>query len=347
MDQIVVALFSKMLEERLQATGPRGLRGLTGPQGESGRDFVFEEHEEKIRDIIAQHSLRFEDLTTEQIESLRGPKGSDGKSFSFEEVRTQIENILTSHVDKISNQLKLHFEDLSEEEKNSLRGPRGQRGRAGRDFVFDEHREFFESLKLTFDDLTPEQVQELKLKFKDLTQDDKNELAFKFEDFTEEQLEKLRGPRGRAGKTGPKGEQGASGVQGLPGPSGAPGKPGRDGKEGPSIYSLYLSKPDYVGQGQFLLCEGIPSNVVGRRAFKTSIMERINVDCEKVEDLVLGIFKHWGNGTLDRIGTLAVTEPRMSFEVDHVIEEGAELCVVVDQGLAVNSVVGMILKVQE
>lgn len=197
--------FSDLSEEELLS--------LKGPKGDDGKPFSFEEHRETIYEMVKDSALRFKDLTEDEIESLRGPRGlsgrdgrdgrdgEDGEGFSFEDHREEIAEILNSYLNEHKDSFKIKFSDLTDDEKVSLRGPRGQRGKEGipgkdgKDFVFSEHKDFFQSLKL---------------KFSDFTEDEKAELKLKFEHLTEEEKVSLRGPRGQRGKVGPQGTQGAS-----------------------------------------------------------------------------------------------------------------------------------------
>ena len=129
----------------------------------------------------------------------------------------------------------MNIADLSESDLALLRGPRGQRGKPGKDFNFEEHREFFEGLKLKFSDLSPQEVDSLKLKFKDLSKEEIDSIKLKFTDLSDEERLSLRGPRGQRGRVGAMGEMGPRGPQGEIGPTGPqclPGKNGQDGLDG-------------------------------------------------------------------------------------------------------------------
>jgi len=76
--EILIALLAKKIEQRLAALpdnsplrGPRGQRGVAG---RDGKDFDFKEVEPIVKEWIKEFSLKFEDLTPENIESLKGPK---------------------------------------------------------------------------------------------------------------------------------------------------------------------------------------------------------------------------------------------------------------------------------
>lgn len=244
--EVLLALIAKVLEERLSKIslepGPQGPRGFRGPQGIEGRSFSMEEHGEELRKIVYESRLKFSDLTEDEINSLigpkgdqgpqgeRGPRGFDGESFVFEEYKEEIDGLVRDYIDSIKSEFKLTFKDLSPEDKEKLRGergPRGQRGSPGRDFDFEEHREFFESLR-------PEiNIEDLKLRFKDLSPEEVNSLKLKFSDLTADEINSLRGPRGQKGKRGETGERGPQGEKGEPGLDGPAGPRGRKGDEGP------------------------------------------------------------------------------------------------------------------
>lgn len=247
--EVLLALISKQVEERVEALasslshGRRGPRGHEGAKGESGRDgrdgkdFVLAEHEETIRGWAKEFALKFEDLSAEQIGELRGPRGADGrdgKGFEFEEHKEAINALIRDEVAKLIPDLKLKFSDLTAEDLAEIRGPRGRDGRPGKDFVFEEHREFFESLKLKFSDLTDEERDSLTLKFSSLSCQERDELRLRFEDLTDEErlsLRGARGPRGQKGQAGRDGKDGLS-IRGLPGPVGLRGEPGLNGRDG-------------------------------------------------------------------------------------------------------------------
>lgn len=246
--EVLLALVMKEIEDRFEnlslVAGPRGPRGHVGPRGEDGKSFVFSDYEETIRAWAKDYALKFSDLSEDEIESLRGPsgpKGRDGRDFIFDENRDRIHSLISEEIEKLRPSLKLQFSDLSAEEVASLKGPRGERGRDGRGFNFEEHREFFLSLKPKFSDFSDSEKESLRLKFSDLTEEEKSSLKLRFEDLTDEEKFRLRGPRGQRGsrgqdgtdgEKGDKGERGERGIRGLPGPVGNTGRPGRDGADG-------------------------------------------------------------------------------------------------------------------
>ena len=91
--------FSDLTEEERDS-----LRGPRGQRGKVGKDFIFEEHESRLSDIL------------DKLISQRR-----------EEFKLKFEQLLPEE----KEQLKLKFSDLSDEERDSLRGPRGQRGKIG------------------------------------------------------------------------------------------------------------------------------------------------------------------------------------------------------------------------
>lgn len=199
--EVLLALLSKIVDEKIKEISHRlssveeanqdrsSLRGPRGLPGPAGKDFDLSEHEPILREWIEKASLKFQDLTVEELEILRGPKGEDGRSFIFEENKEEIENLIKAHVSTLD--LKLKFSDLTDEEKLLLRGPRGQRGKQGKDFCFEENRKEIEKI-----------LEKNKLKFSDLSEEEKDSLKLKFENLTEEEKASLRGPRGERGPAG-------------------------------------------------------------------------------------------------------------------------------------------------
>lgn len=311
-NEILIALLTKMVEDKVSqlhlSHGQRGPRGQQGPRGEDGKSFIFSEHEETIKSWAKEYALKFNDLSTEEIEKIRGPRGrdgrdfnfseheetikswakeyalkfddltaeqisllrgprgrdgedgSDGKDFQFEEHRERIFGLVKESVGEIRESLRLKLSDLNADEINELRGPRGRDGRDGRDgsdFNFDEHRDYFESLRLKFSDLTDNEKDSLKLHFSMLTEEEKSSLKLKFSDLTEDERALIRGPRGPRGQRGSQGIEGKTGSigprgpQGLPGPRGVAGvaglrgidgSNGRDGKDAPTIVAIDIEQ---------------------------------------------------------------------------------------------------------
>jgi hypothetical protein len=275
-EEALLAVAAKLIEKKISEPiiGPRGFRGINGLDGKS---FEWNEHEDKIRDLIRQNSLKFSDLSIEEIESLRGPAGQngkdgkdgrDGKDFSLSEHLKEIDSIVTNYVSTLD--LKLKFDDLTEEQKLSLkgeRGPRGQRGRDGRSFDLSEHQDLIneikDSAKIKFSDLKDEEREALKLRFSDLRDEERESLRLKFSDLTIDELNEIRGPRGQRGKRGDNGERGEkgdrgdigpmgprgvrgpigmTGQRGMVGPQGIAGKDGRDGLDAPVIESVEVDQ---------------------------------------------------------------------------------------------------------
>jgi hypothetical protein len=218
----------------------RGPRGKDGKDGNNGKDFDIKEHEDLLRSYASEFALKFSDLAAEEIEKIRGPRGregKDGKDFEFEEHKETIKELISGLVWDIRGDLKLRFDDLTQEEIQLLRGPRGRRGESGKDFNFEEHREFFESLKPKFADFTTDERDQLVLRFSHLTEEEKDDLKLKFNDLTEEDRLKLRGARGPRGQRGISGRDGTDGknglsIRGLPGTPGVRGRVGKDGRDG-------------------------------------------------------------------------------------------------------------------
>ncbi len=249
--------FQDFSEEQIHAL--RGPRGRDGNDGRDGQDFIFSEHEEAIRQWAKDFSLKFQDLTPEQIDSLKGKDGKDGASFSFDVDGNRIESLIRGAVHEIRDELKLRFSDLDADDIRELRGPRGRDGHDGRDFIFEEHREFFDSLRLRFSDLTAEEKESLKLHFSQLSDEEKSSLKLRFKDLTEDDLALIRGPRGSRGQKGIPGRdgiQGRDGVRGLPGAQGIlgltgargidglDGTNGLDGQDAPHVVAIDIEQVD-------------------------------------------------------------------------------------------------------
>jgi len=240
--------FEDLTAEQIQSL--RGPQGRDGRDGIAGKDFNFDEHSETIKQWTKEFALKFEDLTVEQISSLRGPQGRDGKdgrdghSFNFEENKEEISEVISTLLGGLHDSLKLKFSDLLADDIEELRGPRGRDGRDGKDFNFDEHVEYFNSLKPKFSDFTEEERNSLRLHFSQLTEEEKSQLKLKFEDLTDEDKIKIKGargsrgqrgaqgPEGKEGKQGPQGARGLPGMVGSQGRAGINGRDGRDGRDG-------------------------------------------------------------------------------------------------------------------
>lgn len=207
--EVLLAILSKFVKEKLDelprpTVGPRGFRGATGPQGDPGTDghdgegFDFEAHAEKIREWVKDFSLKFSDLSDEEISQLRGPRGRDGKDgrdFIFEENESQINSFLIQYVSGLD--LKLHFKDLTDAERESL-----------------------------------------KLKFKDLADDERFELRGPRGQRGKPGRDGLDGDDGKDGQPGARGLPGPVGMRGLTGTNGLPGFSGDDGKDAPEIVAI-------------------------------------------------------------------------------------------------------------
>lgn len=186
--EVLLAVISKKIDERLDEVSQysfRGLRGHRGQRGEDGKGFILSEHEEVLKEWAREFSIKFEDFSEEQIEKLRGPrgfdgrpgpKGMDGKDFSLEEHEEQFKNW--------AKEFSIKFSDFTSEEIEKLRGPKGQDGRDGEGFDLEKHGEFVtqiieKSIEGMYD-----------------------RLRLKFEDLRESDIEQIRGPRGRDGRDG-------------------------------------------------------------------------------------------------------------------------------------------------
>ena len=276
-NEILLAIVSKLISEKLaelpeMSHSRRGPRGPMGPEGRDGKDFVWSEHEEKIRSWVKDFSLKFEDLTEEQIGALRGPRGKDGrdgKDFDWEEKLPEISALI--------KEFSLKFEDLTEEQIGALRGPRGRDGKDGEGFSFEKYREAIdgivrseiasmrESLKLKFSDLSDDEVsrlrgprgqrgipgrgfvfdehrsffESLKPKFSDFTDEERASLVLKFKNLTDDEKSELKlkfsdlTEEDRSSIRGPRGQRGRQGSPGEKGDVGPRGPQGARGLPGP------------------------------------------------------------------------------------------------------------------
>lgn len=328
--EVLLALISKMVEEKFKElpslhSGPRGFRGPPGQDGingQDGRDFVFSEHKETIRNWVKDFALKFEDFTGEQIKSITGPKGRDGRDgrngrdFNWEEHQSAIESLVEKFVPK--------FEDFSEAQKEELRGEKGE---AGSGFVFEDHKasiqslieqeiqEIQESLKLKFSDLSYEELNQirgprgqrgrpgkdfvfedhkeyfdsLRMKFADLSAEEKLELTLKFSHLSEEERDSLKLKFA---------DLSIDEKMELKGPRGQRGKPGRDGqagengKDGLSIRGL----PGAMGPRGFQGAPGL-SGLDGADGKDAPYIVDIDVDQTK-NDFVL-VFKFSDGSVLE------------------------------------------------
>ncbi len=279
-NEVLLALITKWVEERLdrfiehESPRLRGPRGLAGRNGVDGVGFVYEDHKDKIEGLLQSESEKiFSELKTQvaNLKPIDGKDGQDGKPFVFDEHKEEITGIIANSVAAIKEDLKLKLSDLSDEELQILRGPRGPRGQKGRSFVFEEQKENIssvvseyvnsirENLRLSFSDLTQAEVDKLKLTFDKLTEEEKDQLKLKFSDLSEEEINLLKGPRGSRGQRGARGLQGEQGVRGekgdkgdsvigprgpvgLNGAQGRDGRPGKDGEDAPRITDVEFKK---------------------------------------------------------------------------------------------------------
>jgi hypothetical protein len=200
-NEVLVAFIIKLVGDQVakassdffRAPTVRSLRGPIGPRGEDGKHFVFSEHEEEIRSFAKQCALKFSDLTEEQVRYLKGPKGKDGRD--------------------------------------------GNNGSDGKDFIYEEHRKHIEDfvsgeidklkpeLKLSFSDLTSEEIgsirgprgadgrdgksflfdehkDEIDSVIREEVLNLKEDLKLKFSDLSWQEINQIKGPRGQRGKPG-------------------------------------------------------------------------------------------------------------------------------------------------
>lgn len=263
-----------------QIEGLRGPVGRAGVDGRAGKDFDFAEHEETIKTWAKDFALKFEDLEASDIEKLRGPRGKDGvhgrdgADFNF-----------ADHEETIrawAQGAALKFEDLSVEQIGELRGPKGRDGKDGEDFKFEDHAvtitqivfdlvgELHDQLRLKFENLTSEEIEQLRgprgrdgrdgkgfdfdshrayfeslrPSFSDFTAEERGQLVLRFAHLTESEKAEIklkfsdlsdderRSLRGARGSRGQRGPQGADGNEGAQGRQGARGVPGTQGTQG-------------------------------------------------------------------------------------------------------------------
>lgn len=206
------------------------IKELRGEPGRNGHDFNMADHEDTIKSWIEERRLKFSDLTPEEVSMLKGEpgrRGEPGHDFNMAEHEETIKAWIEER--------RLKFSDLSEEEIESLRGEPGKPGRPGADFSMETHGEsVMEILRTVF----RENSEDCKLKFSDLSPEEKSLLKLTFNDLSLDEIEELRGPRGvrgprgQKGKDGKDGKNGRNGIDGLPGINGKPGLNGKDGLDG-------------------------------------------------------------------------------------------------------------------
>ena len=202
-----------------------GLKGDKGTQGEVGEK---------------GDPFRYEDFTTEQLESLRGPKGEQGlvgpvgpqgpKGAPF------------TYADFTESQLEGLKGPKGDTGERGLTGPQGERGLTGeqgpqgiRGEVGPQGPRGEQGIQgpvgpkgadgvVTFESLTSEQVESLK--------------GPKGEKGDTGEIGPI-GPQGPRGETGERGPQGIQGVQGEQGIQGVAGPAGETGNNGLSAYELW------------------------------------------------------------------------------------------------------------
>jgi hypothetical protein len=179
--EVLLALMASLIEDSIRNNSVQGPRGI---KGREGKDFNFEDHQDKIYSSIQSYIEQIKDsLKIPGKDGVDGKNGTDGKTPTKEEIL----DCLSSFKDD----LKLKFSDLSDSEILSLKGDKGEKGLSGRTPGKEEILLALEEIK-----------SELKLKFSDLTEIDKDSLKLKFESLTEEEKFSLRGGRGQKGKQG-------------------------------------------------------------------------------------------------------------------------------------------------
>lgn len=176
--EILLALVTKLIEDKVESLEIP----LRGERGRDGTSFDIEAHGPYIKQWVKEYSLKFSDLSLEEIQSLKGKDGVDGRD-GLTPSKEDIQEIVSKNIES----LKLKFSDLSEDEIETLRGPRGQRGKSGEDgksFIFEENVD-------KFNELIFESIVALK-----------EDLKLKFSDLTDRDIEQLKGRDGRDGKDG-------------------------------------------------------------------------------------------------------------------------------------------------
>jgi uncharacterized protein YlzI (FlbEa/FlbD family) len=193
------------------------LRGPRGQRGKQGKDFVFDEHKDRVIDIIADYigsiqselKLKFADLTPEDKDSL-----------------------------------KLKFDDLTDDDKRSLKGARGQRGKQGiqgekgdkgndgqRGSVWSESKK------------SPEVYEWNSHGDIHLNTDSQDLFMFSSTDGWKK-IANIRGARGVPGVPGVQGERGFSGLS------------GRNGKDAPVIVDVETIQRDSTVRLKFIFSDG-------------------------------------------------------------------------------------------
>jgi hypothetical protein len=281
-ESVMLALVADLEEELGNVESIRGKRGLRGPQG---TPFIFSEHKDEIYSFLTNY-IKTDKYFQETLKGERGEKGEKGEGFVWETHQEKVAELIHSFRDKFKlsfsdltenekSELRLSFESLTEEQKQQIkgergpRGLRGQRGRAGKDFVFDEHKEYFDSL------VPPKE--ELILRFSDLTSEEKEELRGE-KGLQGDQGERgprgLRGQKGKSGKDvtvddvkkvvdenidilrGPQGVRGLPGLRGIPGVEGRTGARGEPGQDAPRVVDIQVEESNGTIYFLFLFDDG-------------------------------------------------------------------------------------------
>lgn len=165
--------------------GPKGDTGETGPQGETGAKGDKGEKGdsgEQGPQGPKGDAFKYSDFTSEQLEGLRGPQGVPGDQGEQGEKGSD-------GFDPYINEAG-YWVTKNGVSDTKAQGPKGDKGETGDAGGKGEKGDPF-----TYDDFTPEQLENLKVK------GEKGD-AFVYSDFTEAQLESLKGPKGDDGASG-------------------------------------------------------------------------------------------------------------------------------------------------
>ena len=210
------------------------------------RDLILEDATPIIEDYLISNSdvfrgekgdaFTWEDLTEEQKRELRGLDGMNGiNGLSAYELA-----------------LESGFSGSEAEWLDSLKGQdgkdgeRGERGFDGKDF--------------TFEDFTPEQLEDLKLKVVDTEFDEDGNTIVTLNDGSEVTLNRgEQGEQGIQGEAGERGEQGPQGIQGEKGEQGDRGLQGEKGDKGDRGDDGNTVSLDDNGDGTYTLINTNPN----------------------------------------------------------------------------------------
>lgn len=337
--EVLLAVIAKLVSEeienlagrgRIAQRGFRGNPGIPGEPGRDGKDFNFEEHSDKITEIVSGLIPKTEDLI--------GPKGDAGKDFNIDDYADQIKSWTKEYAWK--------FKDLSAEEISEFRGPRGLPGQPGRsgddgkDFNFADHEaeitelvrahleELKPALKLKFEDLTNEErdslrgsrgqrgrpgkdfnIEELKphfesfkMKFSDLSEEERASLKMRFKDLVPEDHDILRLKftdltlDQKLELRGSRGQRGRTGDPGEPGLKGDKGDKGDRGPRGISGLSV-IGQRGYPGRDGFDGLHGIDAPTITR------------IDVEQKNNKDFKLLFYFSDGTYLESPSIELPEP--------------------------------------